>query len=136
MSTVWTGQTRDTEGGLHALNAHTVSNKGSSLHNWNKLCWPTRSPHPFYCRVCLSLYHGRIQCNRYSLQNYLSTAQRLYKHCGKTLRESLKSSSSAFKPLAPISGWDLILCIKKETAETPPRFYSQEISCAYCHYQK
>lgn len=89
-----------------------------------------------YTAACLSLGLGVIQCNRYTLQNYLSTAQQLHKQGRKTLLEYLKSSTGSFKPLANASGWHLILCIKKQLTEPPPHFYSQAISCIYCHCKK
>lgn len=90
--------------------------KGTSLHTLNKLCWPARRPCPFCCSIWLSLDPSMVQCNRYALQSYLSTAQWLYKHGRKTLLESLKSSTGSFKPLPHTSGWDLMLCIKKRNS--------------------
>ena len=91
-----------------------INDKRTNLHTLNKTCWPARSPHSLYCSIWLSLGSGVIQCNRYALQNYLSTAQQLYKQGRKTPLEYLKSSTGSFKPLANASGWHLILCIKKE----------------------
>lgn len=89
--------------------------RGTGLYTLSKLCWLAQRLCPFYCSIWLSPDPSTVQCNRYALQSYLSTAQRLYKHGRKTLLESLKSSTGSFKPLPHTSGWDLMLCIKKET---------------------